>query len=354
MPSSELSTPDAERALPEPSPEMGAAPAAGSAEEQRRRWVARYVVRRLLILIPLVLLVSLAAFTLTHAAPGGPIATLLEDAPTSPEQIAAIKEKYKLGDPLPVQYWDWLSGVARGDFGRSILTNDLVINEIKSRLWVTLMLNAAGILIAIVVGIPLGVLAALRRGRFLDRVLVVISVFFMSTPVFALGLFALYLLGYKAGMFPLFGPGEWVLDRFHHLALPAIVLGLHGMGFTMRFTRAAMLEQFDMDYVAFARARGLGSAHVTIRYAFRNAMIPVITASGLLFNGLLTGSVLVETVFGLPGLGSLLVNAVTGGDFPMVQGLLLFIAAWIIFVNILIDVLYVFIDPRVQFEKAQA
>ncbi len=354
MPSSDLSTTDADLALPGPPPDEEAAPAGGSADEQRRRWLARYVARRLLILVPLVLLTSTAAFALTHAAPGGPIATLLENAPTSPEQIEAIKEKYKLGDPLVVQYWDWLTGVVQGDLGRSILTNNTVIDEIQSRLSVTLMLNAAGILIAIVVGIPLGVLAALRRGRFLDRLLVAVSVFFMSTPVFALGLFALYLLGFRVGLFPLFGPGEWVLDRFHHLALPALVLGLHGMGFTMRFTRAAMLEQFDMDYVAFARARGLGSFHVTYRYAFRNALIPVATASGLLFNGLLTGSVLVETVFGLPGLGTLLVNAVTGGDFPMVQGLLLFIAVWIIFVNILIDVLYVFIDPRVQFEKARA
>ena len=338
--------------LPEPSPE-GAAPAEGDAERKRRRWLARYVARRLLILIPLVFLVSVAAFTLTHAAPGGPIATLLENAPTSPEQIEAIKEKYKLGDPLPVQYWDWISGVVQGDFGRSILTNETVLNEIKSRLWVTLTLNIAGIALAILIGVPLGVLAALRRGRFLDRALVTISVFFMSTPVFALGLFALYLLGFRAGLFPLFGPGEGFADRIHHLALPAIVLGLAGMGFTMRLTRAAMLEQFDMDYVAFARARGLGSFHVTSRYAFRNALIPVTTAAGLLFTGLLTGSVLVETVFGLPGLGTLLVAAVTGGDFTMVQGLLLFIAAWIILVNIAVDVLYVFIDPRVEFDKAR-
>jgi peptide/nickel transport system permease protein len=354
LPSNELSRPEAQLTLPGPAPEDETVPADVEAERQRRRWLWRYVAKRFLILIPLVLLVSVAAFTLTHAAPGGPIATLLEDAPTSPEQIEAIKEKYKLGDPLPLQYWDWLSGVLHGDFGRSILTNELVLNEIKSRLWVTLTLNAVGILLAITLGIPLGVLAAVRRGRALDRVLVAISVFFMSTPVFALALFALYLLGFKAGLFPLFGPGEWVLDRLHHLALPAIVLGLHGMGFTMRFTRASMLEQFDMDYIAFARARGLGSVHVTLRYAFRNAMIPVVTASGLLFNGLLTGSVLVETVFGLPGLGTLLVNAVTGGDFTMVQGLLLFIATWIIFVNIVVDVLYVFIDPRVQFEKAQS
>ncbi|MEO5634662.1 ABC transporter permease [Gaiella sp.] len=338
--------------LPE-SPPQEATPAEGAAERKRRRWLARYVARRLLILIPLVFLVSVAAFTLTHAAPGGPIATLLENAPTSPEQIEAIKEKYKLGDPLPVQYWDWISGVAQGDFGRSILTNETVLNEITSRLWVTLSLNIAGIALAILVGVPLGVLAALRRGRFLDRALVTISVFFMSTPVFALGLFALYLFGFRAGLFPLFGPGEGLVDRIHHLALPAIVLGLAGMGFTMRLTRAAMLEQFDMDYVAFARARGLGSFHVTSRYAFRNALIPVTTAAGLLFTGLLTGSVLVETVFGLPGLGTLLVSAVTGGDFTMVQGLLLFIAAWIILVNIAVDVLYVFIDPRVEFDKAR-
>ena len=319
----------------------------------RSRWLARYVLRRFLILVPLALLVTVAAFTLTHAAPGGPIATLLEDIPTSPEQIEAIKEKYKLGDPLPLQYWDWISGVAQGDFGRSILTNEKVLTEITSRLEVTLTLNLGGLVIALLLGIPLGVLAALRRGRVVDRTLVAVSVLFMSTPVFALGLFALYLLAFRAGLFPLFGPGEWVLDRMHHLALPAIVLGLSGMGFTMRLTRAAMLEQLDMDHIAFARARGLGSFHVTVKYALRNALIPVTTAAGLLLTGLLTGSVLVETVFGLPGLGTLLVASVTGGDFPMVQGLLLFIAIWIIFVNIVVDVAYVVIDPRVGFEKAQ-
>lgn len=353
MRGSDLSTPEADVELSGPPLQEEVAPADDSTDRRRHRWLVRYVARRILILVPLVLLVSVAAFTLTHAAPGGPIATLLENAPTSPEQIEAIKAKYKLGDPLVVQYWDWLSGVVQGDFGRSIVTNNLVIDEITTRLSVTLMLNAGGILVALGLGIPLGVLAAVRRGRFLDRLLVAVSVFFMSTPVFALGLFALYLLGFEAGLFPLFGPGDWVLDRFHHLALPALVLGLSGMGFTMRFTRAAMLEQFDLDYIAFARARGLGSFHVTMRYAFRNALIPVTTAAGLLFTGLLTGSVLVETVFGLPGLGTLLVNAVTGGDFPMVQGLLLFIAAWIIFVNIVVDVLYVLIDPRVQFAKAQ-
>lgn len=333
-----------------PPPDGAAAPLAPAAGK-RRGWLGRYILRRLLIMVPLAVIVTVAAFGLTHLAPGGPIAALLEDQPTSPEVIQAIKEKYKLDDPLPVQYWDWLSGVAHGDFGRSILTNELVLKEIGHRYDITLFLNSAGILLAILIGVPLGVLAALRRGRFLDRLLVVVSVLFMSTPAFALALVLLYLLGFKAGWFPLFGPGEGVVDRAHHLALPAITLGLHGMGFVMRLTRASMIEQFEQDHIAFARARGLSGFRITIAYALRNALIPVVTAAGLLLVGLLTGSVLVETVFGLPGLGTLLVNAVTSGDFPLIQGLLLIIAAWIILVNLLVDILYAYIDPRVGFER---
>ena len=332
-------------------------PPTGAAPEQvlvngRREWLTRYIRRRLLILIPLAFIVTVAAFGLTHVAPGGPVAALLQDQAASPETIQAIKEKYRLNDSVPQQYWTWISGVAHGDFGRSIITNDSVLNEIGRRMDVTLTLNVAGIAIAILLGIPLGVLAALRRGRALDRLLVTVSVLFMSTPAFALGLFALYIFGFKLGMFPLYGPGSWVISRVHHLALPALVLGLHGMGFEMRLTRAAMLEQFEQDYIAFARARGLSSVHVTVRYALRNALIPVVTAAGLLFTGLLTGSVLVETVFSLPGLGTLLVNSVIAGDFPMIQGLLVIIAVWVILINIAVDVLYAFIDPRVGFAKA--
>jgi peptide/nickel transport system permease protein len=332
--------------------ELGAAPV--DMRAARRKWIRRYVRRRLLVLVPLALFVTLASFLLTHSAPGGPIAALLQDQPTSPEVIAAIKEKYRLDQPLLVQYYDWLVGVLHGDFGRSILTNESVLTEIGRRVDITLFLNGMGIVIAICLGIPLGVVAALRRGRFLDRSLVAVSVLLMSTPAFALALFLLYFLGFKAGLFPLYGPGDWVVSRVHHLALPAIVLGLHGMGFVMRLTRASMLEQFEQDYVAFARARGLGSFHITVRYALRNALIPITTAAGLLMTGLLTGAVLVETVFGLPGLGTLLVNAVIGGDFPLIQGTLLIIAAWIIMVNIVVDIAYVYIDPRVGFEKAMS
>jgi len=159
--------------------------------ESRRKWLTRYVRRRLLLLVPLTFVVSVAAFGMTHMAPGGPVAALLQDLPSSPATIAAIKERYKLNDSIVVQYGHWIGGLAHGDLGRSIVTNDKVTNEISRRLSVSLTLNAGGIAIAILLGIPLGVLAALRRGRFLDRLLVTISVLFMSTPAFALGLFAL-------------------------------------------------------------------------------------------------------------------------------------------------------------------
>ena len=346
-----MSTIESPSTEPELPPHAALAPV-GELRAARRVWIRRYVRRRLLILIPLALVVTLAAFALTHASPGGPVAALLEDQPTSPATIQAIKEKYKLDDPLPVQYLNWITGVVQGDLGRSILTNETVLNEIRYRFDITLFLNGMGILIAIGLGVPLGVLAALRRGRVLDRVLVAVSVLLMSTPAFALAMFLLYFAGFKAGLFPLFGPGDWLVSRTHHLALPAITLGLHGMGFVMRLTRASMLEQFEQDYVAFARARGLGPFYITMRYALRNALIPITTAAGLLFTGLLTGAVLVETVFGLPGLGTLLVNAVIAGDFPVIQGTLLIIAAWIILVNIAVDIAYVYIDPRVGFEKA--
>ena len=318
----------------------------------RREYLARYVRRRLLILVPLAFIVTVAAFGMTHAAPGGPIAALLEDHPTSPEVIAAIKARYKLDDSVPVQYWTWISGVSHGDLGRSIMTNDSVLSEITRRLDVTLPLNLAGIAIAVLLGIPLGVLAALYRGRALDRLLVTVSVLFMSTPAFALALFALYFLGFKAGWFPLYGPGSWVVGRVHHLALPALVLGLHGMGFEMRLTRAAMLEQFEQDYIAFARARGLGGVHVTVRYALRNALIPVVTAAGLLLTGLADG-------FG-PHRDRLLAArprhpACQLGDRrrlpddPRAASLDRRLDHP---VNIVVDILYAFIDPRVGFAKA--
>jgi peptide/nickel transport system permease protein len=218
-----------------------------------------------------------------------------------------------------------------------------------------LTLNLGGILVAVLFGVPLGVLAAVHRGRTLDRLSVVFTISAGNAPAFVVSLVALYVFGLKLGWFPLFGDGTPALtDRLYHLALPILVLGIAGMALIMRITRAAMLEQLDQDYIVFARARGLSSSRVILTHGFRNALIPVLTAAGLLFIHVLTGSAFVEAVFGLPGLGSLLVSSVQNVDIPVIQGLVLIIAAWIIIANILIDLTYAVIDPRVGFEKAAA
>jgi peptide/nickel transport system permease protein len=336
----------------EPGPLGG--PARGAKQQTRSTWLRGYIRRRLLILIPLAFLATVAAFGLTKLAPGGPVAALLQDHPTTAAQMANIEHRYHLDDPVVVQYWHWLGGVLHGDFGRSIITNDTVLNEIQQRIGVTVTLNLGAILLAVLLGVPLGCLAALYRTRWADRAIVGLSIFGTSTPPFASGIAALYLLGFKLGWFPLFGEGSGFGGHVRHLTLPVIVLGIHGMGFVMRITRAAMLTQLEQDYIPFARARGVGARRVLLRYALRNALIPVVTAAGLLFVGLLTGSVLVESVFGLPGLGTLLVDSVTNGDFPVIQGLVLIIASWIIVVNVAVDLSYAAVDPRVGFEAARA
>ncbi|MHB8643876.1 MAG: ABC transporter permease [Gaiellaceae bacterium] len=319
-----------------------------------RKRLVRYVVQRLVLLFPLGLLVSVFVFLLSSLVPGGPVAAIIGDHPLNEVTIQALRHKYHLDQSITEQYWIWLKTVLiHHDLGRSILTETPVTTMIASRIWLTLTLNLGGILVAVVVGVPLGVLAAVNRGRMLDRLAVAFTIFFGNAPAFVVSLVALYFFGLKLGWFPLFGEGTPdPADRLHHLALPILVLGIAGMALIMRITRAAMIEQLDQDYVVFARARGLPTSRVVLVHAFKNALIPILTAAGLLFIHVLTGSAFVEAVFGLPGLGSLLVSSVQNVDIPVIQGLVLVVAAWIIMANMLIDIAYALIDPRVGFEKA--
>jgi peptide/nickel transport system permease protein len=316
----------------------------------------RYILQRLLLLIPLAFLVSLFVFLLASIVPGGPVAAILGAHPLNEITIEAIRHKYNLDQPIYAQYWTWLTRVVvHQDLGRSILTQTPVTTSIGARIWITLTLNVGGILVALLLGIPLGVLAAVHRGRYLDRAAVAFTIGAGNAPAFVVSIVFLYVFGLELGWFPLFGDGTSAFtDRIHHLALPILVLGIAGMALVMRITRAAMIEQLDQDYIVFARARGLSSQRVIFAHAFRNALIPVVTAAGLLLIGVLTGSPFVEAVFGLPGLGSLLVSSVQNVDIPVIQGLVLIVAAWIIFANILIDIAYAMIDPRVGFEKVSA
>ncbi len=313
-----------------------------------------YIARRLVATVLLLLLISFGVFALLYAAPGSVEQVLLGTRPSNPQTLEAIREEYNLDEPFLTQYADWLRGAVTLDFGRSIRTSEPVLQGIRDRMGLTLFLGIFGFLIALVSGVLLGVLAAVRKRGFLDRGVVAVSVIGVSAPAFATGIFLLYIFAVELGWFPAFGQGEGFTDRLWHLTLPAVALALTAMALILKLTRTAMINALDQDYVAFARARGLPSRHVIFTYAFRNALVPVVTAAGLILGYMLTGAVLVEVTFALPGVGSLLVDSVGFKDVPMVQGVTMAIAFVIIMVNLLTDILYLFIDPRIRFSRVAA
>jgi peptide/nickel transport system permease protein len=316
--------------------------------------LARLIVWRLAIAVPLLLIISFGVFALVHLAPGDPVRALLGTRPSDPETLAALRERYHLDDPFIVQYGKWLWQVLHGDLGRSINGNRLVSSSIKDRAGVTIFLSLVSTAIVLVVGILLGMLAAFRRGSRLDRAVVMFGVLGISSPAFVTGIFLLYFFGVVLGWFPTFGAGRGFLDRFWHLTLPAAALALSVMAIVVKITRASVAEQLDRDYVAFARARGLSAGRITLAYVLRNALIPVVTAAGLIVVGLLASAIYVEVTFALPGLGSLTVDAVQKRDIPLIQGTTLVFACFVVAVNLVVDVIYTIIDPRIRFGRVDS
>ena len=316
--------------------------------------LARLILSRLMVAVPLLLIISFGVFALVHLAPGDPVRALLGTRPSDPDTLASLRERYHLDDPFIVQYGKWLWQVLQGDFGRSISGNRLVLSAIKERAGVTIFLSLVSTVIVLVVGVLLGMIAAFRRGSRLDRALVMFGVFGISSPAFVTGIFLLYLFGVVLGWFPTFGAGRGFADRFWHLALPALALALSVMAIVVKITRASMIEELDRDYITFARARGLSATRITFAYLLRNALIPVVTAAGLIVVGLLASAIYVEVTFALPGLGSLTVDAVQKRDIPLIQGTTLVFSVFVILVNLLIDVAYTLIDPRIRFGAVES
>ena len=319
-----------------------------------RAGLALYVGRRVLALLVLIVVISFVVFSLLYLAPGSAEQVLLGARPATPETINAIREEYHLNDPFLVQYAEWARDAVRFDFGRSIRTNEPVLDGISDRFVLTFQLGGLAFLITILLGVPLGVLAAVRSRTSLDRGIVSLSVVGVSAPAFATGILLLYVFAVELGWFPVFGEGSGVVDRLRHLALPALALALTGMGLLLKLTRTAMIGSLDQDYVTFARARGISNSRVLTAYALRNALVPIITAAGLLLAYMLAGTVLVEVTFALPGLGSLLVDSVRTLDVPMVQALAILIATLVVVVNLVADIVYVAVDPRISFARVKA
>lgn len=313
-----------------------------------------YVARRLLALVVLLIVISVVVFGLIYLAPGSPEQVLLGARPSTPETIAAIRAEYHLDDPFVVQYLDWAGGAIQGDFGRSIRTNEPVAAGIAERLALTLQLGLFAFVLTMLIGVPFGILAAVRSRGAVDRGIVAVSVVGVSAPAFATGILLLYVFAVRFAWFPVFGQGTGVVDRIQHLTLPAVALALTGIGLVLKLTRTAVVNALDQDYVTFARARGISSGRILRGYALRNALVPIVTAGGLLLAYMLAGTVLVEVTFALPGLGSLLVDSVRTLDVPMVQALAILIGAIVIIVNLVTDLLYVVIDPRISFERTKA
>jgi peptide/nickel transport system permease protein len=313
--------------------------------------LTRYLGRRLLVLPLLLGLISLGVFALLYLAPGSVEQSLLAGRSATPEILAQIKHRYHLDQPFFTQYWSWLKAALRFNLGTSYETSEPVSRVVTRNLTPTLLLGLYGFVIAMGLGVPLGVLAAVKRRRLVDRTVVGLSVVAVSAPAFATGILLLYLFAIKLPWFPVYGEGTGFLDRLWHLALPAAALAFTIMALVVKLTRVAMIEALEQDYVTFARARGLSYRETLVKYALRNAMIPVITAAGLILGYTLTGAVLVEVTFALPGIGSTLVQAVGFKDIPTVQGIAIVLATIIVLVNLLTDITYAVVDPRIRYGR---
>ncbi len=310
-----------------------------------------YLFRRAMLMVPVVLAVTVLTFTLIQLLPGGPVVAYLGQEGFDPG-VARLKEKQLgLDRPIPVQYFNWVGNVVRGDFGTSLRTNESVLSALGNRVSPTLQLCVTSLFISLLVGIPAGIVAALRRGRRADLVLSTFASLGLAMPSFWLAILAILLFSVHWGVLPTSGyvslfSDPWAAAR--HLVLPAFALGLSGAAILMRQTRSSMLEVLGEDFVRTARAKGLAPRSVILSHALRASLLPVVTVLGLQVGRLLGGAVIIEQIFAIPGLGRLAVSSIFGRDFLVVQGFVLLTTLAVLTVNILTDVAYAYLDPRIR------
>lgn len=301
-----------------------------------------YILRRLVLLVPLWLGVTLLTFAMIQLIPGDPVVLMLGPRAT-PERAAALRDQLGLNDPFLVQYGRYIVRVLRGDLGTSIRGGTPVLDEILLRLPSTLQLAGAGLALSVSAGLAVGAIAAITPIRRLDRTLMIISAAGLSVPIFWLAPILILFFGVRLRWVPVSGGAGW-----QALVLPGVAIAIAPAAVLARVTRASILQVAQQDYVRTARAKGLRERHVSMRHVLPNALLPIITVIGLLASTLITGTVFIEVIFGRPGLGRLTVNAVLNRDFPQIQGVVLFTTVVYVMINLLVDVLYTVVDPRVH------
>ena len=309
-----------------------------------------FVLRRILIAIPTLILVSIFVFSLQKLLPGDPILVMAGEE-RDPQVIEFLREKYRMNDPIPMQYLYWAGDVLRGDLGISLRTNQPVLELIAEKLPVTIQLAIMSMIFAMLIGIPTGILSAVRKGTWVDWLANVVALSGLSIPNFWLGIMLILLVSVNLGWLPASGYESPFVDPVKSLTtmiMPAFVLGTGLAATLMRHTRSAMLGVLQADYVRTAEAKGLRRKTVVLKHAFRNAVLPVVTLTALLFGELLAGAVLTEQIFTIPGFGKLIVDAVFNRDYAVVQGVVLCTAVGFIVMNLIADVLYVLLNPKLR------
>ena len=333
--------------------------------------MSRYLLRRLLEMVPVFFGVILVVFIISRLTPGDPARIILGERAT-PEAMAQLREALGLDEPLPRQFVGYLGRAVRGDLGRSIQSNERVIIDLATRFPATVELTASAMLIASTVGVLTGVLAAVRQNSWFDGFSMFAALFGFSMPIFWLGIMLILLFAWQLGWFPISGRLDFAIelqrvsnfyvidalvtrnwaaltDALRHLVLPAVTLSTVPLAIIARMTRSSLLEVLRQDYVRTARAKGLAERRVVLAHALRNASIPVITVIGLNVGSLLGGAILTETIFAWPGVGRLVVDAIFARDYPVVQGTVLVIAIVFVLVNLLVDLAYAYLDPRIRY-----
>ncbi|MFD1507999.1 ABC transporter permease [Lacimonas salitolerans] len=310
-----------------------------------------YIVQRILAAIPVMGFVALFVFLMLRLTPGDPAAIIAGDTAT-PEQLERIRDALGLNDPLHIQFFSWVADLLRGDFGVSVISNRPVIDLIAARMEPTISLALTTIILSVLIAVPLGVIAAWKQGTLIDKFVMVISVLGFSVPVFVIGYLMISLFAMQLNWFPVqgFRPiGDGLGDFLHRIALPTFTLTLLYIALIARITRTSMLEILGDDYVRTARAKGLPEWRVLTRHALRNCSVPIITVIGIGFALIISGVVVTESVFNLPGLGRLTVDAVLARDYPVIQAVILLASLIYVVINLLIDIAYVLLDPRIRY-----
>lgn len=309
-----------------------------------------YIIKRVLAVIPILIFVGVVTFSLVHIAPGD-AANIMAGDYAGPDDTQLIREELGLDKPVMQQFFEWVGRTARGDLGSSIFSGISVVELVRLKIGATLSLTLTGGVLAVLIGVPTGVLAAWKSGSLIDRIIQVWAAAGISIPGFWLGYMMIWGFSVNLRLFPVIGyvsPTEDFVQWIRHITLPSLLLGVTASAIIIRMTRASLLEVFREDYIRTARSKGLAEAAILFRHALRSGAIPILTVIGFLAAALITGTVVTETVFTIPGLGRQVAEAVQTRDFPIVQSLLMLLASVYVFVNLIVDISYVVVDPRVR------